>query len=757
MKILLNGKWGLNYRKNESVSQWISIDAEVPGNVELDLMREGLLPDLTKGDNIYAALELERNEWIYSRSFSITPDFDRQDAELVFEGIDCLAEIKLNGQALGKADNMFIEHRFAVGDLLRADSENLLEVHISSAVKAGMAHELSPDTFAQANNWETLRIRKAGHMYGWDIAPRIVSAGLWRGVRLETIPANRFRSVYVGTVETDAVKHTAKLMVDWNISANQLIHDLSVAVSITDSSRDIHTSVFPCLGTHGRQYIDLNEIELWWPRGYGNAKLYDITLQILDCNGEALAEYREKLGLRTVKLRRTEITSDAKDGDFSFIVNGERIFIKGTNWVPLDALHSRDKQHLAKTMEMALDLNCNMLRCWGGNVYEDHDFFELCDRNGILVWQDFALACAAYPQDDEFKAQIHKEAESVIKKLRNHPSLALWSGNNEIDELYAEWTPLKRDPNVCDRLSREVLPAAVRTFDPLRDYLPSSPYFGPELMALGVPHSMKPEAHLWGPRDNFKGPFYMSSNAHFVSEIGYHGCPNVESMKEMLDTDKLWPWRDNDQWLTKAVRPLPRQENYNYRIPLMANQISVLFEDIPNNLEDFILASQISQAEALKFFIEKWRSEKEFRSGILWWNLRDCWPIISDAIVDYYYRKKLAYTYVKTSQTDISAMITEAERGNHKLMVVNDTPKSVSGRISVYDADSKSVLFQGAFEVSVNGVSTVSEISAVDIASMWLIRMDIDNSSTEYVNHYLAGPRPFCLEVYKKWLKQIID
>ena len=585
MNILdLNGKWQLKYRiQSLPGDNWEEVDAEVPGNVELDLMRHGIIPDLTKGDNIYAALEFEQYEWLYLKTFRVPAGFDSDRAVLVFDGIDCIASIKLNGHEIGQASNMFIEHRFDVADALIPDGENLLEVRIRSAVQEGRKHELSPETFAF--NWESLYIRKAGHMYGWDIAPRIVSAGLWRGVRLEAEAATRFRSVYLGTASTDAANRTATILLDWDIVTDTYGRDLMFTVTIGKSGTVVHSSQIPLPGTHGRQYIDLDDVEFWWPRGYGEPHLYDITLQVADEAGNILAKHCEKLGVRTVKLNRTEITSERHDGDFSFIVNGQKIFVKGTNWVPLDALHSRDRRHLEKTFAMAIDLNCNMLRCWGGNVYEDHAFFELCDTHGILVWQDFALACACYPQDEEFIGQIRHEAESVVKKLRNHPSLVLWSGNNENDQAYTEWTPLKRDPNACDKISRQVLAEVVGKLDPLRNYLPSSPYYSPELMANGLAHDMRPEDHLWGPRDDFKGPFYMSSNAHFVSEIGYHGCPELESMREMLDADKLWPWQENDQWLTKAVRSFPAQTNYNYRIPLMASQIEVLFdkEDVVKN------------------------------------------------------------------------------------------------------------------------------------------------------------------------------
>ena len=763
----LSGKWELKYRvqqqrptaitANTFETDWKEIAAEVPGNVELDLMRSGIVPDLTKANNVYQAIEFEKYEWLYSKSFSVPEKLSSKEIKLIFEGIDCFASISLNGQEIGYADNMLISHSFEVSKILNNPGKNLLEVHIISAVEEGRKKAHLPDNYAFEGNWEALRVRKAPHMYGWDIAPRIVSAGLWRGVRLETVETTRFREVYWGTIDVDLKSKSASLMLDWDIATDiSDLYALKLSIQIERLGKKVYSCEKPLLGVHGKEFIDLQCVDFWWPRGFGEPNRYDMLVQLLDENGRVIAESKEQTGIRTIKLKRTELSSGNADGDFSFIVNKQKIFIKGTNWIPLDAFHSRDKQHLAKTFDMVLDLNCNMLRCWGGSVYEDHDFFDLCDANGILVWQDFALACAIYPQDQDFIDQIKREAESVIKKIRNHPSLALWCGNNEIDSAYYVWTPLKQDPNLCDNISRKVLAEMVRRLDPLRDYLPSSPYYGPELIERGVPHNMKPEDHLWGPRDNFKGEFYTSSNAYFVSETGYHGCPCIESMHEMLDPDHLWPWQKNGQWLTRAVRPLPQQSAYDYRIPLMAKQIEILFGEVPGNPEDFILASQISQAEALKFFIEKWRSGKWPRSGIIWWNLKDCWPIISDSTVDYYYRKKIAYYYVKKSQSDICAVITEPDNGMHKLIIVNDTNEAVCGHIQLQDFESGKTLYDGQFNIDANGKIEVTGIEAVFKPALRIMEMTISGRDEIFRNHYVAGNHPFEFKKYKKWLKILL-
>lgn len=762
--VSLDGDWRLSFGAQRSNgpqtpaelagASWPTIAAVVPGNVELDLMKAGKLPDLAVGNNIYLLREWEGCQWWYQRKFPTPKGQGQERVELVFEGIDCMGAVFLNGRMLGETHNMFVAHRFDVTSLLRADgAENELFVRLDSAVLAGRQRQHSAVEGAFGGNWESLSVRKAPHMYGWDIAPRIVSAGLWRSVRLDFLPPARWADVYFTTLQAAPDRNKARVLVDWHFLADRFDVDRwQVRVSLGRGGKTIHTSTHAVVGPHDRHQFELNGVELWWPRGYGAQPLYDLTLELVDGDGKVADTWRQHVGIRTIKLVRSDITTPEKPGEFVFVVNGEKVFVKGSNWVPLDSLHSRDRQQLPAAFNLVVDLNCNMLRCWGGNVYEDHDFFDLCDRNGVMVWQDFALACAIYPQTDEFAAEIQEEGEAVVRKLRNHPSLALWAGNNEIDDACTGWFGVKIDPNT-DRLSRRVLSEVVRQFDPLRDYLPSSPYHSPAMVQAGDQSPLKPEDHLWGPRDDYKGKFYTSSPAHFVSETGYHGCPDRRSLEQMMEPAFVWPWQNNEQWLTHAVRPQPKLTSYNYRIPLMAKQTAVLFASVPENLDDFILASQISQAEADKFFIELSRSAKWRRTGILWWNVRDCWPIISDAIVDYYNRPKLAYRFIQRVQTDVCAMCGEPGAGRHPLVVVNDTRTEVKGHVAVRDADGQQFFFESDFHVGRNGREEIGSIPQSKKPAMWLIEWTTGDRKGR--NHYLAGPRPFKLDDYKRWLKTL--
>lgn len=733
---------------------WPSVNAQVPGNVELDLVAAGVLEEPSVGERIYQLRPFEAYDWWYDRTFDSPSVAPGERVELVFDGLDCLATLWLNGRLIGSADNMLIGHRLDVTGDLRQDGPNHLWVRLESAVLAARKHSVAPSEHASATNFEALRVRKAPHMYGWDILPRLVSAGIWRGVRLEVLSPTRWRDVYFATAAVDPRQRTARALLAWNFQSDLPETDaLTVRTTLQRGGKIVFEHSELAFSTHGRRWLDLQDVRFWWPRGYGDPELYDLRLELVDDRRIVLDIWSARVGIRKVELERTDLTSPSGEGQFLFRVNGEPVFVKGTNWVPLDALHSRDSQHLNAAVAMLVDLNCNMVRCWGGNVYEDHAFFDLCDRHGVMVWQDFAMACAVYPQDDQFAQQIEREAASVVSKLRNHPSLVIWAGNNEVDEAY-EWARTGINPNT-DRLTREVLPGVIRRLDPLRPFLPSSPYRPEAFFRQQRPASQAlPEQHLWGPRNDFKGSTYTDTAAHFASEIGYHGCPEVASLRQFIEPRYLWPWQDNPQWLAHAVRPHPSMKRFDDRIPLMARQIRVLFEHVPENLDDFVLASQISQAEALKFFVEWFRQGKWRRTGILWWNLRDGWPVISDAVVDYYGRKKLAYGYIKRAQADACAICAEPSDGRHNLVVTNDSLRAIAGRVAVRDFDGGAVLLEQRFTVPANALDVAGTLPQSPHPAFWLIDWTLDDG-TRGSNHYLAGSRPFALADYKRWLRAV--
>jgi len=757
----LNGTWSLMYGPDSdrgpsrpadlSASGFPEIAARVPGNTVLDLMNAGVIGDVSVGNRIYDYLPYESYQWWYRRTFD-TPAHGADDRiELVCGGLDTIAEVFVNGRLVGQSANMMIAHRFDITDAVHADgASNDLAIRLRSSVREGRKYTPDLMEWSFPSNWEGQNVRKAPHTFGWDILPRLMTEGIWRDIAIEVLPPTRWRDVAFITTEVDPAKHSARALIFWDFATDrEAVGALTVRATLSRAGHVVYQNQWHALAHTGRTPMLLNDVHLWWPRGSGEASLYDFALELIDESGRTLDVRAMRVGLRTIQLVRTEITTpDA--GEFVFVVNGEKVYVRGTNWVPLDSIHSRDANHLSHTIAMACDLNCNMVRCWGGNVYEDHAFFDACDESGLMVWQDFALACHVPPQTDAFAEKMRIEAESVVRKLRSHASLAVWCGNNEIDEMMPYSIPVR---GYHERTSRQVLADVTRRMDPWRSYLPSSPYRSEELERQGRPE-LKPEDHLWGPRGDFKASFYTQSPAHFVSEIGYHGCPELASLQQMMDAEFVWPWQNNDQWLTKSTRAKPGDSNYDYRIALMASQIRVLFGDVPTDRDDFIFASQITQAEANKFFIERWRMGKWHRTGMIWWNLRDGWPIISDAVVDYYNRRKLAYDVIKRVQTTVCAMMGEAGEptaGQHVLRVVNDARVGHKGRVTVRNIDDNHLLLEGTFHVAANSVVDVATIPAASASQMWRIDLEVAGDGRS-VNHYLAGARPFTLTQFRSWL-----
>ena len=439
--------------------------------------------------------------------------------------------------------------------------------------------------------------------------------------------------------------------------------------------------------------------ELWWPKGRGEAALYDVTVALVR-NDRTVDSRTFRHGIRTVAIDRASATG-VGGGRFQFVVNGEPLFILGTNWVPVDAYHSRDVARIPAALDLVDEVGCNVIRCWGGNVYENDLFYDHCDAAGILVWQDFAMACAVYPQNAAFQAEIRDEVRQVVRRLRHHACLLVWVGDNECDEQYV-WKGRRRDPSL-NALTRQVIPAVLAEEDPSRPYLPSSPFVDRLDFASGRRDLV--EDHLWGPRDYFKSPFYREATAIFTSEIGYHGCPDVELLRRFLSPDRLWPFDDNPEWRLHSTSPFPGIETHGDRVELMVRQIRALFGVVPGTLEDFVYASQVCQAEALRFFIDSFRAAKWDQTGIIWWNLLDGWPQFSDAVVDYYFVRKRAFDVVKRAQAPISLILREPVDGRQELVVANDTRSDEVVRYSVEAPTDGSVLLTGEARAASDSVT----------------------------------------------------
>jgi beta-mannosidase len=740
-KISLNGTWQITGRpQNATDADKIVINGNVPGCIQLDLSESGYLPrDLYMGKNILENEKFEGYEWEYERKFYI--EKPEKNTFLVFEGVDCLAEYFLNGSKLGESENMFITHEFKADDLIKA-GENTLCVRISSATLAALEEEYDIKIMSSNINLESRFIRKAPHSYGWDIMPRAVTAGLWREVRLEVRDNICFSQKFIYTRGDECMFFYT---LETEITDFPSV-EIKISGSCGEDSR--FQKNFRCKRKFGHFTFKPDNPKKWFPYGYGDANVYDCIIEIY-YRGELVHSEPFHFGIRDVALDRAD-AKNGKDGKFRILINGVEVMCKGTNWVPMDAFHSRDAQRYEKALCLAKDIGCNIIRCWGGNVYEDHEFFDFCDRNGIMVWQDFAMACYCYPETEGFKQKLQKEVTAVIRKLRNHPSIILWAGDNEVDAGTRLFNPNDNS------LTREVIPKCVELNDIGRPYLPSSPYISPEAYASGFRSqaygSALPEDHLWGPRDYYKSEFYKSNRACFVSETGYHGCPSLESIKKFITPEKVWPYAGNDEWILHSTD----QNGNDKRVMLMEKQVRVLFGKVPTEPEEYILASQISQAEAKKYFIERMRVDRPHKTGIIWWNLLDGWPQMSDAVVDYYYTKKLAYHYIKISQAPFTIAADEPKNGSLNLYACNDTLASENGILTVKEAFSGEIIHSCAFTAKENASTLIATLKTAELKEKMLI-FEWSTVKESGRNHYLCNDPPIDLAEYKKFLKLYFD
>lgn len=704
------------------------IPARVPGNFELDLMAAGREKDL-----YYSVNTLRAQQWeIYHVWYFTTFDADAEQY-LHFGGIDTVADIILNGTLVRHVENMYLSYDFDVP--LKAKGNELI-VHIYPAVLEARRYPLPASCASLTYNQESLYIRKAPHMYGWDIMPRIVSCGLWRPVELRRRKANSIQDAFLYTREVNLEQKTAAVVLDACLTlAEDELAGYSYRLELSNKNSQ-YTFTNRLYHNHINETFDLQNCDFWWPKNAGEPCLYQVKLTLL-YQGQACDESCFFTGIRTVQLQRTEACDEQGNGEFVFRVNGKKIFLNGTNWVPLDAFHSRDEERLPQAVQMLEDLNCNVIRCWGGNVYGSPSLYDYCDAHGILVWQDFAMACGVYPMEERFYNLLREEAEFIVKQLRNHPSLALWAGDNECDMTYVFWRRQLRDP-ARYTITRRILPEVVETHDFTRPYLASSPYLSTEALQKGTE---TPEDHLWGPRTYFKMDYYTQNHAHFASETGYHGCPSPKSLQKFIAPENLWPITDengegNEDYLVHAacMEPQP-QKPYAYRIPLMVSQVQLLFGRSATNLEEFAKMSQISQAEAKKFFIERFRMGKWERTGIIWWNLLDGWPQISDAVVDYYGVKKLAYQYIKRSQQPVCLMFSEKdEAGRNTLFGVNDLPKEQTVAYEVWDSTTNTLLSTKNAVLEADSSIPLEKLTLEEYHFI-LIRWKLQNGTTG-TNHY---------------------
>lgn len=750
-KICLNGKWEFAFSKepaSELSPEDISwLPARVPGNVILDLQKNVIIPDPFFGLNTEKSRKYESYHFWYKRTFKVPKSFSGKRIELFLEGIDTFACIFLNGEKIGHTNNMLIPFSFDITERIDPGKENTILISLESPLNAVKDKNCSR-AFASYDTLERLWARRPAHTYGWDITPRLVGAGIWKPIYLISHSPYEIKDIFIRTIEVQKEKALLWFRIEFDFP-DEKHEELKVRIE-GECDSSVFSKEEKVYGTTKDLTVEVEMPNLWWPYNLGRPNLYGIKVSFIK-REEIIDEKSLNFGIRKIKLLQESQKDEGKS--FIFQINGVKTFLLGTNWGPLDALHSRDKNRIPNVLKLVKEMNCNTVRVWGGGVYGDDMFYEICDQEGIMIWQDFAYACAVYPQKEEFLKIVKEEAIRVVKRLRNHCSLILWCGDNEVDWAYTGWYGMKINP-LGNKINRIVLKEVCQLYDNSRPYWPSSPS---SFSSPTKPNSsLEGDAHLWEHGTYFKDRFYSQDRSRFISEIGHLSCPNISSIRKFLPEDKIWPI--DEEWWKHHFGTHKNPPFYPKRRELMEKAIECFFGEVPNNIEDYILASQVVQAEALKFWIERLRQRKWFCSGILWWNIIDCWPQFSDSIVDYYFKKKLAYDYIKKSQHPVLSCLGEPEDGKISLFLINDTLEDVKINWKIRVAwPERNLLLTGKSVLKPNQIIRSSRISADNLPKQSLLLIEYCYDSQKLCNHYLYCRPPFELSTYKKILKMIIS
>jgi beta-mannosidase len=611
------------------------LPAQVPGSVHLDLLRAGVIPNPFERMHERDVAWVDESDWVYETEFTVDgppPSY----AFLLFHGLDTMAEITLNGQALGTTETMFIPHEFPVGGRLQTGT-NTLRVTFRSVRRVGQERMAAwnsggNDTLpGHWDNWdERAFVRKAQYQYGWDWGPVLRGCGIWQPVELITVPVARLGDGKHSVVFNPEGNATVTVTTEVERLPGQEDTPLTLTVRLQNAEA---LSLAVPTGT-GRVEVSGSVIlarpRRWQPSGYGEAALYDLTLTLSGAGGEADGRV-SKIGLRTIELVR-EADADGKGEGFKFRVNGVDVYAKGANWIPDHSFPSLiTSASLRERVTQARDAHFTMLRIWGGGFYESEEFYALCDEMGLLVWQDFPYGCSYYPDTGDYAQVARVEATAAVKRVRNHVSLALWCGNNENHTMFeSNWTGTRPPRLLGEHLYHEVLPAVVAAEDPQTPYWPGSPYGGPVGDSNSADFGDCHNWDVWHGRGDWVN--YTENDSRFCSEFGFASSCGLGAWDTCLALEDRHPHSPVVRWHDKT------RKGYETYLGLID-----LHFPVAQTLEDLVYYSQCNQAEALKYGVEHYRRRKGRNWGTLFWQLNDCWPVQSWAVIDSTGIPKAAY------------------------------------------------------------------------------------------------------------------
>jgi beta-mannosidase len=680
--IQINSGWKFRQAR---LTNWYP--ATVPGVIHTDLLANKIIEDPFLRLNERGLQWIDKEDWMYETYFDAAEDITaKSNIQLHFFGLDTYADVYLNGEQILKANNMFREWTIDVKGKLKPTG-NQLEVYFHSPIKIDIPkfdalpyqYRTGPDQSENGGIFDkrvSIFARKAGYHYGWDWGPRFVTSGIWRPVVLEAWNDFRIENVYIQqkeVTEKQAIIHTQV-----EIQSDNILSGAKITVKDSKTGK-VYGSLTSNL-TKGLNTITvpftIKNPKLWWCNGLGEPHLYTFQTEI-SYNSQVADVQTTTTGIRSLKV----ISQPDKDGIGLYVeLNGVKVFAKGANYIPQDNFLPRvtDEQYLQTILD-AKDVNMNMLRVWGGGTYEKDLFYELCDKYGIMVWQDFMFACSLYPSEGEFLESIRQEAIDNIKRMRNHPSIALWCGNNEVyyfwtlwnfDEYYREQSPeyekiiWKQYTDLFDK----VLPETVAEYTPGTFYWPSSPY------NKDKDEDHNGDRHYWGVWHGQEPTYnYNTVKSRFFSEYGFQSFPEFESVKIYAP--------DPSDWEIESEVMQAHQRAGSYANARINEYLQKEYKE-PKNFENFLYMGQVLQGDAIKTAIEAHRRAMPYCMGTLFWQHNDCWPVASWSSRDYYGRWKAQHYYSREAYRDL-LVSPIAENNDFQVYIVSDRLKETQGALDI--------------------------------------------------------------------------
>jgi len=735
---LLKSEWSLKQKDKEG---WYK--ATVPGCVHTDLLNNKVITDPFYRLNEKDVQWIDKKNWIYKTSFNVGKDIiSRKNIYLNFKGLDTYAKVVLNGFEILNANNMFREWTVNCKNILKEEN-NVLTIEFESAINKTVPlydslsfHYPAPNdqsiTGELGDKKVSIFTRKAGYQYGWDWGPRLVTAGIWRPIYIIAFD-NVHQTDF--TVNTKSINdESAELLANIELQSTE---DIETDVDILVNNQFLTTSKITFKKGISNRNIPITIIspKLWWCNGIGEPYLYTIKC-LIKKNSILLDEQEIHVGIRTIEVVHAK---DSIGKSFYFKLNGIPIFMKGANYIPLDNFPSRiTKERYEKCIQSAVDANMNMLRVWGGGIYEDDAFYNLCDEKGILIWQDFMFACSLYPGDNAFLENVRQEITDNVKRLRNHPSIALWCGNNEINTAWNDWgwkpefekkSPIlaKKVWSDYETIFNKIIPQILHSYDSLRFYWPSSPMAARDKKAGDLNSG---DMHYWDVW-HFGKPFkeYQKNVGRFMSEYGFQSFPELKTVDQYtIPTD-----RDIEGKVMTAHQRHPRGNQ------LIKTYMGYYYKT-PKDFENFLYVGQVLQAEGIKIAIEAHRKAKPRCMGTLYWQLNDCWPVASWSSTDYYGRWKALHYFVKKAYAPILISQNIHEKTN-EISFISDILANKTEAFTCKIIDFKgNLLWEKGIEVEIkaNASTTIS----IDFTKANLNEKDKANAVFVIATHDVSSILP---------------